>query len=657
MIRILQKDNRLTKIIFAVVIGAACLTMVITLVPGIFDNADTVSAADTYATVRTPGFWGRFETPSTVKNADVEALAHRLLEQQHYPDFLLSYMAQRAGTMLVSQQVLLREADRLGLQVSDADLAHELQYGPFGQALFPGGKFIGDDAYMSFVQNQFNMSRTEFESRVKEEMEVNRLQSYVTGGVNVSDNEVRESYLAQGTKVKFEYATIQASDVAQTVNPSDADLQTYFAQNKTKYAAAVPETRRINYVAFTSENVPGGTVSVSGDEIQQYYNAHQDQYTVKDQVRVRHILIAVPQGADAATDAKAKAKAEDLLKQIKAGADFAALAKANSDDPGSKAQGGELGFLQHGATVPEFDAAAFSLPVGQVSDVIKTQFGYHILQVEEKQSAHVKSVDEVKDQIEPILEQQKDLAAEQGFATQFATEAKSEGLAAAASKHGQHVILSNYLSAGSIVAGLSDSSNILPLVFAAKPGDAPQAVSTGDGYAVFQLADILPAHAPVFADYKAHVLADYRQEKVPQLMASKLSALAARAKVLGDLAKAAKEQKVTVQTSDLVGRDGQVPGIGAMTGQASVAFSMAKGDISQPINTGTSGIVLSVVDKQEPAPDEIAANFDKTRDQLLEQKREEMFGVFAGTLSQKYEALGAIKYSKQAKTAPTPFGN
>ncbi|HXB62917.1 MAG TPA: hypothetical protein VNU94_08735, partial [Acidobacteriaceae bacterium] len=219
------------------------------------------------------------------------------------------------------------------------------------------------------------------------------------------------------------------------------------------------------------------------------------------------------------------------------------------------------------------------------------------------------------------------------------------------------VILSNYLSAGSIVAGLSDSSNILPLVFAAKPGDAPQAVSTGDGYAVFQLADILPAHAPVFADYKAHVLADYRQEKVPQLMASKLSALAARAKVLGDLAKAAKEQKVTVQTSDLVGRDGQVPGIGAMTGQASVAFSMAKGDISQPINTGTSGIVLSVVDKQEPAPDEIAANFDKTRDQLLEQKREEMFGVFAGTLSQKYEALGAIKYSKQAKTAPTPFGS
>ncbi len=117
MIRILQKDNRLTKIIFAVVIGAACLTMVITLVPGIFDNADATSAADTYATVHTPGFWGRFESSSTVKNTEVTQLAQRLLQQQHYPDFLLSYMMQRAGTMLVSQQILLREGNRLGLQV------------------------------------------------------------------------------------------------------------------------------------------------------------------------------------------------------------------------------------------------------------------------------------------------------------------------------------------------------------------------------------------------------------------------------------------------------------------------------------------------------------------------------------------------------------
>jgi len=657
MIRILQQDNRLTKIIFAVIIGAAVVTMVITLVPGIFDNSAATTAADTYATVRTPGFWGRFETPSPVKNAEVDQVAHRLLQQQKLPDFLLSYMTQRAGTILVQQQILLREADRLGLQVSDGDLRHELQFGPFAQVLFPDGKFIGDDAYMNFVQNQFGMSRTDFESRVKEELEINRLQDYVTGGVNVSDNEVRDSYRTQGTKVKFVYATIASDDISKTINPSDTELQAFFTQNKTKYATAVGETRKIAYVAFDASSLPGGKPAVSDDEVQQYYNAHQDQYTVKDQVRVRHILIAVPQGADAATDAAAKAKAENLLKQIKGGADFAALAKANSDDPGSKGLGGELGFLQHGVTVPEFDKTAFSLPVGQTSDVIKTQFGYHILQVEEKQNAHVKPVAEVKDQIMPLVQQQKAGAAEQNFATQLAGEAKSKGLDKAAAAHGLHVVTTDYIAQGGLVPGLSDSSALLTQGFAAKTGDAPAAVSTGDGFAVFQVADVKPAHAPDFDSYKSHVLDDYRQEKTPQLLATKLNALADRAKALGDLTKAAKEQNVDVKTSDLVGKDGQVPGIGAMTGQASVAFTMAKGEISKPINTGSTGIVLSVVDKQEPTPDDIATHFDKTREQLLETKREEIFGVFAGSLTQKYEDAGAIKYSKQAKAPASPFGS
>ncbi len=657
MIRILQKDNRLTKILFAVIIGAAVVTMVITLVPGIFDNSGAAGAADTYATVRTPGFWGRFDTPAPIKNTEVDQVAHRLLQQQKLPDFLLSYMTQRAGTILVQQQILLREADRLGLQVSDADLAHELQYGPFAQVLFPEGKFIGDDAYMNFVQNQFGMSRADFESRVKQELEINRLEDLVTGGVSVSDNEVRNSYRTQGTKVKFEYATIASDDISKSINPSDADLQTYFTQNKTKYATAVPESRKIAYVAFDASALPGGKPAVSADEIQQYYNAHQDQYSVKDQVRVRHILIAVPQGADAATDAAAKAKAEGLLKQIKAGGDFAALAKANSDDPGSKASGGELGFLQHGVTVPEFDKTAFSLGVGQTSDVIKTQFGYHILQVEEKQSAHVKQLAEVKDQIEPILEQQKAGAAEQSFANQLAAEAKKNGLDKAAAAHGLHVVTTDYVSPGGIVPGLSDASTLLTQAFGAKPGDAPAAVSTGDAFAVFQVTDIKAAHAPEFAEYKQHVLDDYRQEKTPQLLATKLNALADRAKVLGDLAKAAKEQKIDIKTSDLVGKDGQVPGIGAMTGQASVAFTMAKGEISKPINTGSTGIVLSVIDKQEPSADEIAANFDKTREQLLQTKREEMFGVFAGALAKKYEDAGAIHYSKPVKAPASPFGS
>src|ERR1700722_8105542 len=604
MIRILQQDNRITKIIFAVIIGFAVVTMVITLVPGIFDNA-TTGDSTVFATVREPGWLNRFAGDSIpIKATEVQQLAQRQLQQQHLPDFLLPYMSQRAGQILVQRAILKHEADRMNLQVSDEDLRRELETGPFAQYLFPNGNYIGDDAYINFVQSAFQTTRSDFEQQVKADMELNRLQALITGGVSVSDNAVREAYRTQGAKVKFDYAVISADDVRKTINPSDAELQAFFKTNATKYATAIPETRKIQYVAFDASNLPGGKPVVSDADVQAYYNAHQDQYQVKEQVKVRHILIAVPADADAKTDAAGKAKAEDLLKQIKAGGNFADLASKNSDDPGSKAQGGELGWLDRGKTVPEFDKAAFSLAPGQTSDLVKTHFGYHILQVEDKKTAHMRPLAEVKPEIVPVLEQQKAGAAEQTYASSLGADAKKNGLDKAAAAKGLHVVTTDYIAKDGVVAGLADGTGLLTQAFAVVKGADPASVSTGDGFAVFQVLDVKPAHAPEFAAYKDHILTDYREEKTPQLLATKLNALADRAKALGDLTKAAKEQKIDVKTSDLVGKDGQVPGIGAMTGPASVAFTMAKGEISKPINTGSSGILLSVVDKQEPTAED-----------------------------------------------------
>ena len=658
MIRILQQNNRLTKILFAVIIGAAVITMVITLVPGIFDNAST-NDATVYATVREPGVLGRFASESIpVKTVEVNQLAQRQLQQQRLPDFLLPYMAQRAGQILVQRAILKQEADRLGLQVSDEDLRRELQTGPFAQYLFPNGTYIGDDAYMNFVQSAFQTSRSDFESQVKNDLELNRLQALITGGVTVSDNAVREAFKAQGTKVKFDYAVISADDLRKTINPGDDELQAFFKQNATRYATAVPETRRIQYAAFDASNLPGGKPSVSDADVQAYYNAHQAQFQVKEQVKVRHILIAVPSGADAKTDAAAKAKAEDLLKQIKSGGNFADLASKNSDDPGSKAQGGELGWLDRGKTVPEFDKAAFTLAPGQTSDVIKTQFGYHILQVEDKKTAHMQPLAEVKPEIVPVLEQQKAGAAEQAFATQLVDQAKKDGIDKAAAAKGLHVVTTDYLAKEAVIPGLADGSTLLTQAFSAAKGAAPASVSTGDGFAVFQVADIKAAHAPEFAEYKQHILDDYREQQVPQLLSAQLNKLDDRAKVLNDLKKAAAEMNIPVKTSDLVGKDGQVPEVGAMSGPGAVAFTLAKGAISGPINAGRAGIVLSVIDKQEPGAEDIAKGFSQTREQLLNTQREEIFRVYIGSLTDKYEKAGAVRYAqKQPEPGSSPFGS
>ena len=461
---------------------------------------------------------------------------------------------------------------------------------------------------------------------------------------------MRDSFRVSGTKVKFDYATIALEDVKKGINPSDAELQDFFKKNSARYASAVPEQRKLDYLSFTADQIPGGKPTLADSDIQAYYDAHKTQYEVKDQSKVRHILIAVPQGADAKTDAAAKAKAEDLLKQIKAGGDFAALAKANSDDPGSKVAGGELGFLSPGQTVPEFNKAAFSLQAGQISDVIKTQFGYHILQVEERQTAHTKPLSEVKADIVPVLEQQKFGAAETNYANQLVAEAKKNGIDKTAAAHGLKATTTDFVAKDGVVPGVSDSTGLLTTAFQTAKNADPVSVSTGDGYAVFKVVDIQAPHAPTFDAYKSHILDDYRVDQAPGLLLAKLNKLSERAKSLNDLRKAAAELNIPVKTSDLVGKDGQVPDLGAMSGPGNVAFTLAKGAISNAINTGANGVVLTVTDKQEPAPEEIAKNFDTTKDTMLNEQREEVFRLYLGTLMQKYQKAGAIRMSKAAAT-------
>lgn len=660
MIRLLQQDNKTIKILFALIIGAAVISMVAYLIPGIGDTAGA-NDGTVFATVHDPGVLGRIFGESTpIKTTEVNQLAARQLQQQRLPDTLLPYMVPRAAQILVQRTILKHQADKMGLQVSDADLVRELKTGPFAQYLFPNGNYVGDDQYINFVQSAFQTSRSDFESEVKQDMELNRLQGLITGGVNVSDAAVREAYRVQGVKVKFDYAIISTDDIRKTINPSDADLQAFFKQNASRYTTAVPEQRKIQYAAFTAANLPGGKPAVTDADIQAYYNAHQDQYQVKEQVKTRHILITVPAGADAKTDAAAKAKAEGILQQIKAGGNFAELAGKNSDDPGSKDKGGELPMYPTAGLDPAYSKAAMALNPGQTSGLVRSQFGYHIIQTEEKQAAHLRPIAEVKAEIVPVLEQQKAGAAENNFANELTAAAKQQGLEKAAASKGLKVVTTDFIGKDAVIAGLADGTAVLTQAFTMAKGAAPASASTGDGFAVFQVADIQAAHAPDFATYKSHILDDYRDQQVPQLLTDQIIKLDGRAKVLNDLKKAAAEMKIPVKSSDFVDHSGQVPDVGSLAGPASVVFTLPKGSISSPVNLGRSAAVFSIVDTQEPSADEIAKNFNAMRDQLLGTQREEIFRVYIGSLTDKYTKAGSIRYAKKQSapgSSPSPFGN
>jgi peptidyl-prolyl cis-trans isomerase D len=557
------------------------------------------------------------------------------------------------GQQLIQQQVLLIEAEKLGIHASSEDVRKYLQTGQAGEVLFPGGKFIGDDAYTNLVANRFNMTVPEFEDNVRHDIMIRRLESYITAGVTVSDKDVRDEYRKGNIKIKFDYAVISSDDLRKTINPPDAELESFFKKNAARYATAVPEERKISYFAFTPNDLPGGVPQPTQQEIKAYFNAHQAEYKTEEQARSRHILISVPAGADAKTDAAAKAKAEDILKQLKAGANFAELAKKYSEDPGSKDSGGELPFAQHGAMVPEFDKALFSQKIGDI-EIVKSQFGYHIVQVEERKPAHTQDISEVLPTIQATLLRQKAAAVEQSYAAQLTAEATRNGLEKTAAAHHLELVTAPPVNRQGVISALPDGTQVVSRAFTMKQGDAPQSAPTGEGYAVFQVTGISPAHAPVFADWKTHVLDDYRDQMLPQLLNAKTQQLSDKAKAENDLAKAAKEVGATVKTSDLVGPDGQVPDLGQVAQVAPQLLDMTVGAISGPIDTGRSGVVAKILDKQEPTPEDMAKNFDQTRDQMLEQRRSEAFNTFLSNIMADYKKNKRIAVNAKAQGPQIP---
>jgi peptidyl-prolyl cis-trans isomerase D len=651
MIRFLQRDSRVVKAFFVVIIGMASVSMVVYLIPGLTNTG--VASADTYAVIY-PHWYSRFlSSGTTVSQQEVDKLAREQMQRQHYPDnpMLLNLFEQRLGPQLVQKQIMLAEAQKLGIQATNDDVIKFLHKGQFGEFLFPNGQYIGDDRYAAFIASQFNLSITEFEDEIRQEIQIQRLQSMITAGVTVGDQEVRDDYRKSNIKIKFDYAVISAEDLSKQINPSDNELQTFFKNNAARYAAAVPEERTITYFAFTPDQLPGGVQQPTQQEIQQYFNAHQSDYEVPEQARSRHILIKVPAGADAKTDAAAKAKAEGILKQLQGGANFADLAKQNSDDTGSKVQGGELGFYRKGATVPEFEKALFSQKIGDI-EIVKSQFGYHILQVEERQTAHAQSLAEVLPTIQATLIRQKDAQAETGYAQNLTSEALKNGLEKTAAAHHLQLVTTPPLGRQGVIAGVPDGSQIVGKAFQAKQGDPPQSAPTGEGYAIFQVTGIAPAHEPTFDAWKSRLVDDYRQQVLPPLLSLKTKQLADKAKAENDLAKAAKEAGATFKTSDLVGPTAQVPDLGQVAQAAPNLFDLSVGSFSAPIDTPRTGVVAKLVDKQEPSADDIAKNFDQHKDQMLDERRSEAFSVFMSGIMDDYKKNKRIRYNTKAQQAP-----
>jgi peptidyl-prolyl cis-trans isomerase D len=650
MIRFLQTPGPTKKIILSSLLLIICGGMVITLIPGGL-GSDLIGQPSQGVVAKVAG--------QDITTQEVRDRARALAEQQvaQYGPMgkqLLPMIMPRAISQSVEQLItgkaIVAEADRMGLKATDQDLRDELEHGRYAQTLFPGGKFIGEQAYASLLQ-QANLTVSGFESDVKNEILEQKLATLITGSASVSDAEIRQEFQKRNTKVKFDYAVLSQDDIRKGLHPTDEELKAFYTRNQARYKDSIPEKRKIDYV-FLDKSKILGQAQVTPEEIQSYYNQRKDQYRVPDEVKVAHILIKTPPaGADGKVDEKgveeARKKAEDVLKQFKGGAKLEDLAKKYSDDPGSAKQGGELGWIGRGRTVPEFEKAAFSQGKGQTSDLVKSSYGFHIIRTEDKHEAHLKTLDEVKGEIEPLIRQQKAARMMEAAGNSLLDQARSQGLDKAAAAKNLNVVTTDFVGRSDVLPGLGSSPQFMDAVFSQREKAPPDMAQLSQGAVVFQVEAIRPPATPTFEEIRSKVDGEFKNERASILLNQKTQELSDRAKSAHDLKKAAKELGATMKTSDFVLPDGQVPDIGSMAGQASVAFSMKPGEISGPVTAGNNGVVLAVIEKQEPTDQDFAAKKDQIRDGLLRSKQQDLFGLFITNLRQQMEKSGKIKINEQ----------
>ena len=552
---------------------------------------------------------------------------------------LESFYAQQILKQLVFQKEIEYEAQRLGITVSDQERAERIrQYVP---TAFNGGTFVGMDRYSAEVQARFQMTVPVFEELVRQGLLEEKFRKLVTDGISVGPTELQDEFRYKNEKVKLDYALIKPEDLEAKISPDEAEIRAAYEKNKSKYQ--VPERRVVRY-ALVDVNQIRHNVQVSDDMLKQQYQANIQQYQVSNRVHVEHILFMTVGKTDAEVE-EIKKKAEDVLKQVKKGGKFEDLAKKYSEDPGSKDKGGDLSWITQGQTVPEFERTAFSLSPGQVSDLVKTQYGFHIIKVLEKETAHTKPFEEVKDSLRaPLLLSQADkLASDTADQLSAAIRQSSKvSLDDLAKQYHLTVSETRPIAASDPLLELANSQEAKDAIFRARPDETSLPVRTDRGYVVLSVKSILPAHQGSLEEVRDRVVTDLKHEKSTEMAKSKAEELIKRVKAEEKFDAAARSLGLEPKASDLIARDGSIPGA-ASAKQVSAAFNLKAGDVAAPLSLGQNWLVYRVAEKSEAN----LADFDKQKkqltDELLQSKRNLAFEAFQKALDNRLKQEGKLK--------------
>jgi peptidyl-prolyl cis-trans isomerase D len=617
-----------------ILLGALLLLVALSMLTYLVPNYNTGGAARADQVVASVG-----STDITV--AEVQHLIQNALRGKQLPPELVATYVPQVVDQMVTDRALSYEAARMGLTVSDQDLRDAIQQN--FPNLFPDGKFVGKDIYAAMLAQQ-DLSIPQFEDDLRRQVLIAKLRDIAMEGTIVTPGEIQNAYKLKNEKLKIQYVKIPADKYKTEAQPTQAEVENYFKVNQGQYRD--PEKKNL-VILIADQNQIAQGLNPTDTDLHAMYNQNMDQFRTKERVHARHILL-MTQGKPPADDAKIRAQAEDLLKQIKAGANFEELAKKYSQDPGSASKGGDLGWVEHGQMVPEFDKTCFSLKPGETSGVIKTEYGYHIVQVLAHEDAHLKTFDEVKPQlmadwkktrVSQLMQQISDQA-------QAALQKDPQHPEKVAEQFHMQMVKADGVAPGKPVPEIGVNNDFDQSLAGLQTGQVSQAVALpGDKLAMAVVTGIIPAKPSTLDEVQSQVKDTLAANKLKSIEEKHARELMDKAKADGgDLAKAAKSMGLELKTSDDFTRSGAIEGVGSAN-YFQAGFTQPDGSTIGPVGMADGSWVVAKVVTHVPADmSQLESQRASIRDEIKSQRARDRAVLFDSGVREELKRQGKLKY-------------
>lgn len=571
---------------------------------------------------------------------------YRSILKDQFNDELLEKMNLKQNTiqMLINTELLLQEAKKQGITVSTDDIQKKIASIP----MFQKDGMFDKRQYLQMLKAN-HILPGDYEKGIKDGLIIERLEKKVTDTINITDKEAEDAFAGENKKINLQYIAIDGIRFEKDVVAADGETQAYFEKNKTSFK--LPTMIKAAYISIPFKDTLQ-KVKVSETEVKEYYEKNTKEFQMQKQVLARHILIRPAPGASDIKKAKedARKKAEDILSLLaKKGADFASLAKKYSDDKASGGKGGSLGYFKQGEMVKSFEDAAFSLKKGEISGIVETEFGYHIIKIDDVKEARLMPFKEAKDIIVKKLTEAgaRKLALDTAAEIQKAVISERRELKDEAAKKKLKLIEIGPFSERDMNIGLVRNAELRKTVFSLKAGEISNAVETENNVYIIKILDKREEHIPVYEEAAPYVKAALTKEKAMEKAKETADAILKRLKQGEDFQKLASKEGYAVGESGFFTKvEGYIPNIGLPVADKPDIFLLAKENpyYSQAIPYGTKFYIFGLKGIKEPDKAEFEAKKTQIKDRLLKEKQQDSINKWMNDLKSKAK----IEINKEA---------